>query len=275
MVNDRRTNEAPNPKHVLSIGYYEPLLRTRHLLLENDGYQVTSALTFSDAVERCRCTYYDLLIMGHSVPWQHSDKLIHMFREHSAAPVLCLSRYGHKGSKSAEYRVCLNNPQDLVGAVKSVFALNAVLQRMLDEAIQVTGADFGNIQLLDKGSASLTIVGQRGFGPTFLQFFSDVRVEGSACGEAMRRGERVIVENVASEPIYTEDARNVMLGAEALACQSTPMLTSSGQLVGIVSTHYKQPGTPRQSALAQLDRLTASSADTLLEELAQMEPYRQ
>jgi signal transduction histidine kinase/DNA-binding response OmpR family regulator len=61
--------------------------------------------------------------------------------------------------------------------------ISALLDEILDAAIEITGADMGNIQLLD-GDA-LKIVAHRGFAPPFLAFFNTVHEGLAACGMAL------------------------------------------------------------------------------------------
>src|SRR5262249_21724136 len=57
------------------------------------------------------------------------------------------------------------------------------LEFMLDTAIELSGADKGDVQLLDSQSGTLHIVAQRGFDESFLTFFAEVRPdEAAACG---------------------------------------------------------------------------------------------
>ena len=49
---------------------------------------------------------------------------------------------------------------------------------------------------------TLKIVAQRGFEAPFLAFFNTVHDGLAACGTAMQRGERVIVEDVAASPLF-------------------------------------------------------------------------
>ena len=76
------------------------------------------------------------------------------------------------------------------------------LNAVVDTAIAITGADKGNLQLLDSTTGALTIVAQCGFEKPFLKFFASVRDDASACATAMRSGERVIVEDVQESEIF-------------------------------------------------------------------------
>src|SRR6516164_10121958 len=75
------------------------------------------------------------------------------------------------------------------------------LAGILDAAIAVTGADMGNLQLIDDASGSLVIAAQRGCNERFLRFFGSVAVdEKSACAAALS-GRRIIVEDVTKRAI--------------------------------------------------------------------------
>jgi DNA-binding NtrC family response regulator len=81
-------------KRILSVSYDSVLLATREMLLEQKGYEIKSALGFTDAVKYCNNDGFDLFILGHSIP--HNDKLqlIETFRKNCPAPILSLERFG-------------------------------------------------------------------------------------------------------------------------------------------------------------------------------------
>src|SRR5262249_26540160 len=75
-----------------------------------------------------------------------------------------------------------------------------LLDHALDAAIKITNSDMGNIQLFE--GQGLKIAAQRGFESAFLDFFNNVLEGQAACGTALAKGERIIVEDVASSPIF-------------------------------------------------------------------------
>ena len=131
-----------------------------------------------------------------------------------------------------------------------------LLGDIVEAGIAITGADMGNIQLLEDGV--LRIVSQRGFEAPFLDFFGIAHNNKGACGAALREGTRVIVGDVAGSTIYDEHARTIMLGAGVRAVQSTPLISRSGQMVGMFSTHYRHPALPHRSRIATPRRAVAS-----------------
>jgi GAF domain-containing protein len=92
----------------------------------------------------------------------------------------------------------------------------------------------------------------------FLHFFGQVSEGAAACGYAFAKGEPQVVEDVASSPLFSSAARQVMLEDHALAVQSLALVTPAGKL-GVVSVHYAAPGIPahRREAFANSAPLIA------------------
>jgi PAS domain S-box-containing protein len=148
--------------------------------------------------------------------------------------------------------------------------LTAVLDEIIDAAISITRADMGNIQIPDPESGWLKIVTHRGFEQPFLDYFDSVAEGHAACGTAMMRLERVVIEDVTQSPVFmgTPDLE-VMLAAGARAVQSTPLLSRTGRLLGMLSTHYRTPHRPDERELKLIDLLTRQTADIIERTLAE------
>jgi GAF domain-containing protein len=117
--------------------------------------------------------------------------------------------------------------------------------------IAISGADKGNLQLFDEASHSLKIVAQRGFGEEFLKFFDGVDDHsGASCGTAVTSNEQVIVEDVLTSEIFNgQPVQKVLLAAGVRAVISTPLRSSKGNLLGVISTHFSRPGHPSERQL--------------------------
>ena len=140
--------------------------------------------------------------------------------------------------------------------------LEQILSQVLDAAIAISGADFGNIQIMDPKTCCLRIAVQHGFPQWWLDFWNSV-VEGhGVCGTALRRSERVIVEDVEQSSIFVgTEALEIQLKAGVRAVQSTPLVSRSGSTLGMFSTHYKAPHRPTDHELRLLDLLARHAAD--------------
>src|SRR5215469_8687426 len=130
------------------------------------------------------------------------------------------------------------------------------LNAIVDTAIAIAGAAKGNLQLFDPTTGMLTIAAQRGFEEPFLNFFAAVRDDASACAAAMKSGARVIVEDVRESEIFADQSsRQVLLDAGVWAVTSTPLLASTGSLLGMVSVHFGRPHYPAERELHLMDLL--------------------
>jgi two-component sensor histidine kinase len=132
-------------------------------------------------------------------------------------------------------------------------------------AIAISGADKGNLQLFDETSRSLRIVAQQGFQEEFLKFFESVDDHAAAsCGTAMVSSEQVVVDDVLTSKIFVgQPAQKVLLDAEVRAVMSTPLRSSKGNLLGIISTHYSRPVHPSERQLRLTHILARQAADYL------------
>ena len=142
--------------------------------------------------------------------------------------------------------------------------LEPVLTEIVDAAIAISDADFGNIQLMDPASSNLKIAAQRGFPEWWLNFWDSVSKGRGACGTALERRERVIVEDIEQSRIFVgTPALEIQLKAGVRAVQCTPLVSRAGKPLGMFSTHYKMPHRPDDYALRLLDLLARQTADII------------
>jgi DNA-binding response OmpR family regulator len=91
---------------ILSVSYDGVLLRTRHMLLEREGYDVDSATGFDASLEKCREGGFDLFVLGHSIPQEEKQKLVQEFRSTCPAPIISLRRNaGEQLVVQADYHI--------------------------------------------------------------------------------------------------------------------------------------------------------------------------
>ena len=88
-----------------------------------------------------------------------------------------------------------------------------LLREALDAAIDIAGADMGNIQLLEPANGRLKIAASRGFSAPFLDFFATVSAHtNSACGATLVNRMRIMVEDVATSYLFVATpALDIML----------------------------------------------------------------
>ena len=145
----------------------------------------------------------------------------------------------------------------------AITELQPLLEEVLTASIALQSADFGTIQLYKPKSQALEIVAHRGFQQDFLDQFSGVLESEAACGRALSRGERVIIEDVLTDADF-EPHRPIAASAGFRAVQSTPLFTRNGEPLGMISTHFRKPQRPSERDL-QLTDLYARQAAEMIE----------
>src|SRR6185503_17022286 len=168
--------------------------------------------------------------------------------EHSAADLRAMRRLNEIGARCA----------------KDGDEIDSCLEEVLSVAIEMTGAEKGNIQLLDPQSTSLRVAAYQGFDELFLGFFESVVEGNSACGVALKTKQRVIVEDITNSEIYAgKSSLQALREANVLAVQSLPLMSSTGTVLGIISTHFSQVHRPTEQELRLMDLLARQTADYL------------
>jgi GAF domain len=123
----------------------------------------------------------------------------------------------------------------------------AVADAIVTAAVTAGAADACDLQMLDPRHKTLEIRAHRGLTEEFLTYFAVVDSGGrSACGTALATGEPILVDDVTRSPIFAGcPSLEVMVAAGSRAVQSYPLLDDSGDLLGMLSFHYRHPA-PRR-----------------------------
>lgn len=86
---------ARQPKaRILSLSCDETLLRMRHMIFENAGYDVVSAAPSAGDIEALKQGDFDVLVLGHTIPHHEKETLAHGFRRLSSGTVISLRSNG-------------------------------------------------------------------------------------------------------------------------------------------------------------------------------------
>lgn len=139
-----------------------------------------------------------------------------------------------------------------------------LIERILDAAVVIMRSDFASIQVRDN-SGELKLLGLRGFAAGPAGFGEVVTLSSpTTCGEALRTGKRAIAADVEDTPYMagSEDLEQYRK-AGIRACQTTPLRTRGGRVVGMLSTHWHEPHHPAAYDLASLDVLARQAADLI------------
>ncbi|MGF7148142.1 signal transduction histidine kinase/CheY-like chemotaxis protein [Sphingomonas zeicaulis] len=168
--------------------------------------------------------------------------------------------------------VALINEQDRV----------ELYRKIVDAAVTITGSQFGTMQLLcpaDDPSGhggELQLLAQHGLSPAAIGFWQWVSPAAySSCTLALKFGQRAIIPDFeAWSDIAATPDLDAFREAGIRSAQTTPLLSRSGKLLGMISTHWSMPHQPSERDLRMLDIVARQAAD-ILERTVAEEALRQ
>ena len=76
-----------------------------------------------------------------------------------------------------------------------------------------------------------------------------------SCGTAAYRGEQVIVEDIATDPLWAA-YRNLALPHSLRACWSTPIISSENKVIATFAMYYREPKTPTRRDKDIIEQIT-------------------
>jgi hypothetical protein len=105
----------------------------------------------------------------------------------------------------------------------------------------------------------------RGFSSELLTFFRTVRRDtNTTCAAALTQRMCVFVGDVSTSYLFVGTRElDTLRAAGIAAAQSTPLISSSGRLWGVVTTHFQKPQIESEFDYVPLDRLAVQVADGL------------
>jgi PAS domain S-box-containing protein len=89
-----------------------------------------------------------------------------------------------------------------------------------------------------------------------------------SCGTAAYRGEPVIVEDIATDPLWA-DYRDLALPHSLCACWSTPVFSSQGKVIATFAMYYREPRRPTQRDQEIIDQITHLAGVAIQQKLAE------
>ena len=141
--------------------------------------------------------------------------------------------------------------------------LQPLLEEVMTGTIALQNADFGTLQLSNPGTQSMEVVAHRGFPKDAPDDFKRISESSVPWGDALRAGECVLIEDVLTDRGF-EPHWAIAASAGFRSVQFTPLIDRTGGLMGIVSTHFRQPHPPVERDM-RLTGLYARQAAEMIE----------
>jgi len=143
--------------------------------------------------------------------------------------------------------------------------LDILYNRVLEAGIGLMSADMASLQIFHPEQKELRLLAWKGFHPASAAFWERVRFHSATtCGLALSSGCRVIVPDTETCDFMAGTAHlDEFRRSNIRAMQSTPLISRSGPLLGMISTHWREPHQPAEHALRLFDVLARHSADLI------------
>jgi PAS domain S-box-containing protein len=144
-------------------------------------------------------------------------------------------------------------------------SLDSFYQRALDAAVELMSADMASMQTFHPELGELRLLAWRGFHPESAAFWERVHLDSaSTCGMALSEARRIIVPDTETCGFMADTGDlDAYRRSNIRAVQSTPLVSRSGRLLGMISTHWREPHQPTQRELRSLDVLARQMADLI------------
>jgi PAS domain S-box-containing protein len=156
--------------------------------------------------------------------------------------------------------------QEISTALIQEGEIDALYELILDGAIRIMSADMGSMQVLERDQNELRLLAWRGFHPRSAEFWDRIDLDSAqtSCGVALSQGRRIVVGDIETCDFMagSADLDHYRL-SNIRAVQSTPLVSRSGQLLGMISTHWREPHQPSERPLQAIDVLARQAADLI------------
>src|SRR4029078_6604239 len=157
--------------------------------------------------------------------------------------------------------------------------ISALYEKIMDAAVSIMRSDFASIQMYypERGSGGeLRLLAFYGFEPQAAKFWEWVRADSQCtCGVALRTGQRIIASDVETANFLAVTAELATYRQTGIrAVQITLGVARDGRLLGMISTHWRNPHHPADRGLRFLDVVARQAADLIQRNHAEIADQR-
>lgn len=140
--------------------------------------------------------------------------------------------------------------------------LRELLDGVLAAATAVSFTDIGIISLYDEIDGWLEVGASLGFSQNALASIGHIESGAGACGMALKERRRVIVEDVETDPLFT-DFLGLAHDVGFRAVHSTPLISRTGDVCGVLTVHYRELRRPSEREQHLIDVCARQAVDLI------------
>lgn len=140
----------------------------------------------------------------------------------------------------------------------------ALYEHIIDAAIALMSADAASMQMLHRSRGELRLIAWKGFHPQSAVHWRWISHDsGISCGAAFKAVSRTIVSDIDEDNTISPSHLAEFRRSGIRAMQSTPLISRSGNLLGMISTHWREPKVLTDADFGPLDVLARQAADLI------------
>ncbi|MDZ4861700.1 MAG: PAS domain S-box protein [Candidatus Hydrogenedentes bacterium] len=142
--------------------------------------------------------------------------------------------------------------------------LTPTIQAIVETFVESCGARSGLLSLYNPDSGELYPAATSGFDPKSLEYLKPLKpaLNAGCGGAAFVTRARAVVTDTESDSWFA-DSKDLARVAGFRAVHSTPILTRSGDVLGVLSVQYTEQHTPSQREMQMADLYARHAADTI------------
>src|SRR3569623_42053 len=121
--------------------------------------------------------------------------------------------------------------------------VTALYQQIIDSAVDLMRSDMASLQMFHPETNQLELLSSKGFHPESAVHWKWITSDSkSNCAVALKKQQQIIIPDIERGSLMagTEDLRHYRLSG-IRGIQSTPLISRAGNIVGMISTHWKHP----------------------------------
>jgi len=142
--------------------------------------------------------------------------------------------------------------------------IETIYTQIVEATVALLRSDCGSMQMVLPKTDELLLLAHKGFDPGSASGLQRIpRNSGTSCAEAFRNGERVIVPDLEQCSFVKKEELASYRRAGIRSVQSTPLVSRAGDLVGMISNHWRTVHKPSKRELRLLDVLGRQAADLI------------
>jgi PAS domain S-box-containing protein len=149
---------------------------------------------------------------------------------------------------------------DMSMRLAATLDLRHILEESLKTTVNIDGAAMGLLWAYDAETKRIQVGASTGFDEEFVQSLNMPAVYGTPSAACFQERRRVIVEDVETDSALASFRATARRGGfRGIHC--TPLVTRSGNIVGVLSTYFRKPHRPSDRVIRLVDVCARQAAD--------------